>query len=70
MEDPRSHMLPSTIATTPMEPTTTWRLLTTRSSEKAPRRRPCLFDRCIFCASLLKVELVCLMSALRYCCFR
>ena len=35
-----------------------------RSSQEVPGRRPCLFDRCYFCASLLKANLfnLCLYS--------
>ena len=43
---------------------------TLRSSQEVPGRRPCLFDRCYFCASLLKADLFNIMSVLRYYCFR
>ena len=37
---------------------------TSRSSQEVPGRRPCLFDRCYFCASLLNANLfnLCLYS--------
>src|SRR3954469_10468266 len=41
----------------PRRPGVVWRF---------PGRRPCLFDRCCFCASLLKADYVYLVSVLRY----